>query len=564
MILVAVAPLLIMMIQGYHCARQAVLQLTGNQLITMVETKQMRIADWFVERQQEIKSLAAFATIHVENPDGCASVQGLFNQAHRNNPVYESMTLYSADWKRLASAGATVKDQELLLDEHFREKMSSQSEVVISLPHFHDDGAIVIHLGLSVAGGKQYVVTVLNLSDTLYPLLAQQPAGGLPVHSYILTKEGVALSPSTHGAPLLKTRVKLPAELLAGANQTALYTDAHGKRVLGAATLLEHLNWRLISESPTKDIYAWLVILRERAVGTGVATLIAVVFLAFFLAKRITRPLHYMSAVAHQISSGQYDTRMMEQSGREHRELAQAFNQMLDEIARAQARLAQAAALSAIGELSASIVHEMRNPLSAIKMNLEVLKQSAQDDPVSRELGDIASEQIQRLETMLGDLLQYGRTLEIKKQTVQVDDFVQELKRSIRLTEGKNIHFSFKNESQIKTLFVDTEHFLRAVTNLVDNAIQASPPNETVELSIHQDPTSHLLTFRVFNRGTGVPKRVAEKLFDPFFTTKDNGTGLGLSNVKKIVDLHGGQVSFENLDNGVAFILTLKNNEMIG
>jgi len=333
---------------------------------------------------------------------------------------------------------------------------------------------------------------------------------------------------------------------------------------LGAATLLEHLNWRLISESPTKDIYAWLVILRERAVGTGVATLIAVVFLAFFLAKRITRPLHYMSAVAHQISSGQYDTRMMEQSGREHRELAQAFNQMLDEIARAQARLAQAAALSAIGELSASIVHEMRNPLSAIKMNLEVLKQSAQDDPVSRELGDIASEQIQRLETMLGDLLQYGRTLEIKKQTVQVDDFVQELKRSIRLTEGKNIHFSFKNESQIKTLFVDPEHFLRAVTNLVDNAIQASPPNETVELSIHQDPTSHLLTFRVFNRGTGVPKRVAEKLFDPFFTTKDNGTGLGLSNVKKIVDLHGGQVSFENLDNGVAFILTLKNNEMIG
>lgn len=560
MVVVAIAPLLIMMIQGYHCARQAVLQLTAGQLSTVVEAKQARVADWFQERQREMQSLAAFATVHGQCVGGCVPIQELFELAQHNNPAYESISLYSKDWKRIAHAGREMPDGEILLDPAFQTNLLTRSGVVISSPHIHKNGDIVIHIGRTAADGTQRVVAVLNLADTLYPLLNPLPSETIPTHSYIVTRKGTLLNQSTDGSPALETTVDLPPEFQQGGNRTATYKNAQNVPVLGAAATLPYLDWLLVSEATTRSAYAWLGVLRERAVITGIITLFSVLVLAWVFARRVTRPLHYMAGIAHRISEGHFGTRMEEQSGREHRELAEAFNRMLDEIDSAQARLSQAAALSAIGELSASIVHEMRNPLSAIKMNLDVLRQAAQGNSVCNELGEIAAEQIQRLEAMLGDLLQYGRILEIQKAPVPVADFMRELEACIRKEEGQEIQFVFRNPNGLETLPIDREQMLRALSNLVDNAVQASPPSGTVTVGI-ETPAPGKIKIEVADQGSGISDRVGEKLFEPFFTTKKKGTGLGLANVKKIVELHGGSIAFRNTQPGTIFTIVLPNEK---
>ena len=559
MVVVAIAPLLIMSLQGYHCARQAVLQLTTGQLATVVEAKQMRISDWLSEREHEMQSIAAFAELHADEDSECSTLQALLKQAQVNNPAYESITLYSADWKRLADSGHQMHDDELLLQAAFMSTLSSGADSAISSPHIHEDGMIGIHIGIPVSNGSQYIIAVLDLSGTLYPILDSQLGQNGHTRSYIIACDGLFLSPPDEGFKPLETRIELPPELTHG-SRTAIYSDFQGESVVGVSVSLDRLGWILVSEAPTQEALAWLRMLQKRALATGLFALALVILIAVQSARRISQPLRHMADTAHRISDGHYTTRMNHFPGREHAEVADAFNRMLDEIDRAQARLAQAAALSAIGQLSASIVHEMRNPLSAIQMNIEVLRHAVKDDPIHKELGEIAAEQVLRLETMLGDLLQYGKKVEIKKTAVPVADFVQELETCIRREEDQHVEFVFRNDSGADTLPIDHEQMLRAVSNLVDNAVQASPPNSIVTLTLKTSPANpEDVLIEISDQGSGISERVAEKLFEPFFTTKKKGTGLGLANVKKIVELHGGSIAFRNGNLGAVFSITLPN-----
>ncbi len=549
MILVAITPLLIMSFQGYHCARQAVLQLKQDHLESISEAKRRSIMTWLDERTRELRN-------HTMRADETACSCGAEELLHVN-PAYESITLYSNNWDRISYVGAENHNDEKLLPPAFQQALEAGEATVVSQPHLHGNGLIGIHIGVSVPQYNRYAVAVLDLSSTLYPLLAEPLSTDQNIHSFIATSDGKLLSSQTYRSQNVDTKINLP-EMYKGVSRLTPYTGLSGESVVGASLRLDPFGWILVSETPTRDAFAWISILRERAAKTGLVSLVIVVLFAGQSARRLTRPLRHMAEVALRISEGHYTTRMKHFSGREHAEVAEAFNRMLDEIDRTQAKLAQAAALSAIGALSASIVHEMRNPLAAIKMNIEVLQHATQDDPIHRELGEIASEQVLRLEVMLEDLLQYGRKLELKKTAVPVTNFMQEIETCIRRGNEQKVAFTFHNAGQIDTLPIDHEQMLRAVSNLVDNAIQASPDESSVALTLKRSSSKELL-IEVSDRGSGIPERIAEKLFEPFFTTKKKGTGLGLANVKKIVELHGGCIDFRNTNPGATFTITLPN-----
>jgi signal transduction histidine kinase len=548
MIIVAVTPLLIMSFQGYHCARQAVLQLKLDHLETVSEARRQSIMVWLDERANELRSHGA-----TMNDAACNCSAG---ELLNINPAYESITLFSNDWNRISFFGPDTHSTELLLPPAFRERLESETEYVVSPPHLHPNGVIGIHIGIAIPEKKRYAVAVLDLTPTLYPILTEPLGSGGAILSYIRTADGRVLNPSDGTFQVLEAE-NYPPHTPEHTEHLMPYIGLFGDQVVGTAVPLEGLDWMLISEAPARDALAWMRILRTRAAVTGVITLAFVIVLARLSTRRITRPLRHLADVAHEVADGRYTTRMQIFPAREHAEVAEAFNRMLDEIDRAQARLAQAAALSAIGELSASIVHEMRNPLSAIKMNLEVLQQAVADDPVHRELGEIAAEQVQRLKTMLDDLLQYGKMIALEKVEVPIEEFMQKIEACIRYDESKTVAFSFSNKSDVSMLQIDREHMLRAVSNLVDNAVQAAPADSTVYLTAQRDADGNGVILEVADAGPGISGRVAEKLFEPFYTTKKKGTGLGLANVKKIVELHGGTISFRNTNPGTAFTITL-------
>ena len=573
MMAVSVIPLIIMATQGYHCARQAVLQLKTEHLQTFLNGRKARIGDWLHSSENSLQLLATYpCSWHAYNSgsseETTSQVCDLLSHAHSQDQSYESIILYDADWKRVTESKHSKHDDHRLAPSLFKLELESSLVPVISTPHLHEDGMIGIHIGVPVLGEGNskagYVVAVLDLSTTIYPILQTTSDSDQKIRTYIISKDGYYLSQTSSGTQVLKDKAPLPEFLLQGTGDASgYYITDQGNAVVASSTLLPELGWILVSETNTEDAFMWLKMLRKRALITGIITLLLVFVISSKAADRITNPLRRLANVAHSISGGNFEQRLEAFDGKEHREVAEAFNRMLDEITAAQQRLIHTAALSAIGQLSTSIVHEMRNPLSAIKMNLHVLQRKLSGDELHQELAAIASEQVLRLEAMLTDLLQYGKKLELKVTDVDFNEFADDVIQCVRPpSNGKKISVTMLNKSPLDTLQIDREHMLRAISNLADNAVHETPDGGSVTitaLDTHDEPGATILT--ISDTGAGIPERIAERLFEPFFTTKSNGVGLGLPNVKKIIELHGGTISFENNPNGGAlFTIKLPGN----
>jgi two-component system sensor histidine kinase HydH len=304
-----------------------------------------------------------------------------------------------------------------------------------------------------------------------------------------------------------------------------------------------------------------MLLLRATIMVTG--TLILVVVVSISISKFLVGPLKKLERVARRIRGGHVDDRLEPMSGREAEEVRRTFNLMLDELRDKQAEIVRTATLASVGELSTSIVHELRNPLSSIKMNLQALCKVVEGDENYRELASIASEQVNRLEKMLTDLLQYGRPVELRRELTSFDEVAKATLDVVGdLAKEKEVKIVVEGFPGAKPLHIDKEQMCRVLSNLVINAIQASPPGSKVKLAARNLATdSGSISIEVLDTGCGLTMEAQENVFKPFFSTKPDGTGLGLANVKKIVELHGGTVSARNRsEGGSAFLFTVPDS----
>jgi len=227
--------------------------------------------------------------------------------------------------------------------------------------------------------------------------------------------------------------------------------------------------------------------------------------------------------------------------------------------------LAKTASLAAIGELTSSIAHEMRNPLSSIKMNIQTIQQNlGSKDALFSELAEITCQQSLRLETMLNDLLSYGKPLQLNLSRSSFPELMQKTLVAIaQEKKNKGVILEINNSlGDDLPLVVDVELFIRAFSNLILNAIQWSPKEGTVQISARiaqsQDDQENQVVILVRDNGPGINPEKIGRLFQPFFTTREGGTGLGLANVRKIIEYHGGMVTGNNSpDGGAVFTIFL-------
>lgn len=213
--------------------------------------------------------------------------------------------------------------------------------------------------------------------------------------------------------------------------------------------------------------------------------------------------------------------------------------QDISELENLRDKLARSERLAEIGELSSTVAHEIRNPLSSIRGLAQLLSGKVPEEQGS--MMEIIVQEVDRLNRVVSGLLSYARQENLQLREWEIGNILEHVKV---LAEGdaklKNVKLEAEAVPKDLHWFIDRDMLIQALLNLVMNAIEASTAGQTVRLSATAEDGS--LTFRVTDEGAGVPED-SERLFSLFETTKESGTGLGLPLVRKVAQLHGGSAA---------------------
>ncbi len=246
-----------------------------------------------------------------------------------------------------------------------------------------------------------------------------------------------------------------------------------------------------------------------------------------------------VSYLTHQLAKAKRDEAIRYQQTAE--QLA-AANESLKE---AEASVRRADRLAALGQLTAGLAHELRNPLGTMKTSAELLARNVEkENAIAREMAGYIKDEVDRTNSLITRFLDFARPQHLK---IQKSDLATMLDRAIdRFEREKKVDVSvYKNFSpDIPPIALDAELMERVITNLVTNAAQASPPGGVVTVKTRSD--GDMVEIAVIDRGTGIDPKNLESIFNPFFTTKPDGIGLGLAICSKIVNEHGGQMTVES------------------
>jgi signal transduction histidine kinase len=200
--------------------------------------------------------------------------------------------------------------------------------------------------------------------------------------------------------------------------------------------------------------------------------------------------------------------------------------------------------LSAIGELSGRLAHDLRNPLSVMKMSIDLIKQhpadaKISDDIITKRL-NLIEKSIDRISHQIDDVLDYVRNSPLKLSLTPLRTIILGSIDKIHVPHDVTITVS---DSDV-TVNCDLVKVDAVFINLIVNAIQAMPQGGTIEIKIKSDHDDIVIEF--IDSGIGVPEEFMDKIFEPLFTTKQKGTGLGLASCKNIIEQHNGKISVKN------------------
>jgi signal transduction histidine kinase len=220
--------------------------------------------------------------------------------------------------------------------------------------------------------------------------------------------------------------------------------------------------------------------------------------------------------------------------------------------------------LASLGVFATGIAHEIRNPLTAIKVRLFTLKNSHQPDTSEREDLEVIGAEIDRLEHIVRDFLQFARPAEPELQALPVDQLLQEVHKLLRSDlAAKSVALKLELLTD-QPVLVDPSKMKQVLINFVQNGAESIAADGTVILRSRLDKqllNGHLasvVVIDVADTGSGIAPEVQKRLFDPFFTTKETGTGLGLSIAARIVEKHGGVIQVQTQpQRGTTFSIVL-------
>ncbi|MCA8911098.1 MAG: GHKL domain-containing protein [Planctomycetes bacterium] len=220
--------------------------------------------------------------------------------------------------------------------------------------------------------------------------------------------------------------------------------------------------------------------------------------------------------------------------------------------------------LEFLGQLAGGLAHEIKNPLSTIKLTLQLLEEDfeKEDSPTAlraRRKLEVLLREVEHLDDIVQEFLAFARGHDIKMTRTNLREMIVELFEFLADdAKARNIRLHFDYEGKLDNLLLDPTLMRQALMNLLRNAFDALDGKKGGEVIVRARVKGDLLGLEVIDTGSGIAPSNIDRMFRPYFTTKKQGTGMGLPMVRRIVEEHGGQITFESEEGkGTRFLILL-------
>jgi signal transduction histidine kinase len=309
-------------------------------------------------------------------------------------------------------------------------------------------------------------------------------------------------------------------------------------------------DWWVGLHAERRELFDTSEELRALLLGVTVASVLILVAWGLVASRAIVRPVRRLADATERIAQGDLSTRVVARGQHELADLGRAFNRMAADLTQSREQLRQAERQAAWAEMARQVAHEIKNPLTPMRMTAQlVLKARKDNDPRLAELTDRLArgvlDQTTALARIAADFQQFAGPPMREVETIAADHLLGEVEELfLAAAEIGGVAVRFERGAAGASVDADRQEMRRVFLNLIQNGIAACNGRGTVVVRSSREDGR--VVFRVTDDGAGIPARVQERLFEPYFTTKSSGTGLGLAICKRILQAHGGSIALES------------------
>jgi nitrogen fixation/metabolism regulation signal transduction histidine kinase len=281
------------------------------------------------------------------------------------------------------------------------------------------------------------------------------------------------------------------------------------------------------------------------------------------MTNKITEPLLVLKNHFAEIALRKNNTVIEWQTDDEIGSVVKEYNNMVLQLNENVEKLSQTEREMAWREMAKQVAHEIKNPLTPMKLNVQLLQQKIDLD--EKQFKDrfikVSKSLIEQIDSLANIANDFSMFAQITKNKPSKIDVIELLENIISMFQSENDAAINMNTNAAKIyLYADRDHLIRVFNNLIKNAIQSYEKNESKEVQINVILHDNHLQIEIKDLGKGIPEEVKDKIFQPYFTTKNSGTGLGLAMVHQMVESMKGEISFKNNQpKGTIFKLTFNN-----
>lgn len=591
-IILALAPLLIIGWFSLRTTENLIVSMVARQLENVAVDKAAILERWLDERQADLMVMAGTSLVQSMQPEKMAAYLRLIQKKYG---VYNDLTVVSADGSFIFSTKgqAPVPEKKAAYPYVPRERLymsdiryipeANESFFLIAAPVFGPKGDLSGTIYGRV-GTNKIILHILNVSL------------GETGECYLVDKEGRFLAHKEPPRILTEniSRSESFRNIFEQRDRSKPYLDYRGIEVLGTSEEIEGTDWHIVVEQDRQEAFQSVQSLKRILFLTLLLFIGCALMLTWMISYHIVRPIRALSRYAGIIADSRFEkARIRINRSDEIGMLYRAFSDMSAKLQAKQNHLEQKVDLkeaelletdlilkktkliaersekfAAMGRMGAAVAHEIRTPLTSLKLFLESVQAEIEISPDDEEDFQIAMEQINRIEATINRFLDFTKPQDLVFTQISLSELVEDVMIMVRpMVKRQECSLDINIEPSLPLISGDRRVLAEALVNLVVNALEAIESGGKLSINVARDRFDTVdrqlscLRIDISDTGHGITEAGIQSIFDPFFTTKASGTGLGLPLVLNTVKSHGGAMRVKSrIQHGTTFSLFLPLN----